>query len=91
MFLVAVLQGVKIADLTKSSQRITSDDMGDTIMTSIEDRLPGGTEAEQVLDRAEERALVRDSTAGFAGKTLSMSFGWKKTSDIPSRLGRKLF
>ncbi|KAF8527908.1 ARM repeat-containing protein [Hysterangium stoloniferum] len=72
MFLVAVLQSVKIADLTQiSSQRIISDDMGDTVMTNVEERLPDGTESDQTLDRAEERALVRDSTAGFADWVVS--------------------
>ena len=74
MFIVAALQNVKIADLTQtgrtSASVVVSDDIGDVAMTDADERLPDGVEGgpEQVLDRTEERALVRDSTAGFAGK-----------------------
>lgn len=76
MFIVAALQNVKIADLTQTGRTyapaVVSDDIGDVAMIDSDVRLPDGVEGgpEQILDRAEERALVRDSTAGFAGKRL---------------------
>jgi proteasome activator subunit 4 len=76
MFIVAALQNVKIADLTQigrsSAPVVASDDIGDVVMADANERLPDGIEGGpyQVLDRAEERALVRDSTAGFAGMLL---------------------
>lgn len=78
MFIVAALQNVKIADLTQTGRTVgpvmASDDIGDVVMTDSKERLPDGFEggADQVLDKAEERALVRDSTAGFAGGFLGL-------------------
>ena len=74
MFIVAALQNVKIADLTQTDRTsapvMVSDDIGDVVMSNVDERLPDGVEGgpERVLERAEERALVRDSTAGFAGE-----------------------
>lgn len=75
MFIIAALQNVKIADLTKTSRAaVQPEEIGDIVTVDPGERLPHGTEGgpEQVLDTAEERALVRDSTAGFAGE----SAGW---------------
>ncbi|KAF8587289.1 ARM repeat-containing protein [Ramaria rubella] len=76
MFIVAALQNVKIADLTQTGRSAThtmpSEDM-DIMVTDSSDRLPDGVEdgSDQALDREEERALVRDSTAGFADWVVS--------------------
>lgn len=73
MFIVAALQNIKIADLTQTERSfapVASDDKGDMVVADVNERLPDGIEGGpyQVLAREEERALVRDSTAGFAGK-----------------------
>lgn len=67
MFLVAALQYVKIGDLTtigRSSGAVAAGEgMGDVIMSDDGERLPAGVDD---LSRDEERALVRESTAGFS-------------------------
>jgi proteasome activator subunit 4 len=93
MFIVAALQNVKIADLTQigriSAPVVVSDDMGDVLMADVNERLPDGVEGgpEQILDKAEERTLVRESTAGFAGEYIRVGI---ICSLIRSRLGCKL-
>ena len=71
MFIVAVVQHIKIADLSQSGFSLSGDEPGDQMMDVDDtDRLPEGTDVGDVprLSRSEERSLVRDSTAGFAGR-----------------------
>jgi len=73
MFITAVVQaGIKIGDLTHHvGLALASDAPGDEMMAVDEEDIPipEGTEpGGPTLSREEERALVRDSTAGFAGK-----------------------
>ncbi|GJJ09464.1 hypothetical protein Clacol_003687 [Clathrus columnatus] len=70
MFLVAVLQNIKIVDLTSVDRDctfVTDDGMNDVFMSGIPDGLPDGVDqsSSRVLNKSEERALVRESTAGF--------------------------
>jgi proteasome activator subunit 4 len=80
MFIVAAIQHVKVGDLTlhSSSLSYASDDDDDMCFdqSHIQDY---GVDA-PTLSREEERSLVRDSTASFAGHTLS-SCGFIITSD----------
>ena len=77
MFITAIVQaGIKIGDLTlHTGLALASDAPGDEMMAVDEEDIPipEGTEpGEHRLSREEERALVRDSTAGFPG-TISIS------------------
>jgi proteasome activator subunit 4 len=71
MFIIAVVQNIKIGDLssTQSGLSFSSDAPGDSMDVDEGLRLPDGTElgAPPALSRAEERTLVCESTAGFAG------------------------
>ena len=71
MFIIAVVQNIKIGDLssTQSGLSFSSDAPGESMDVDEEIRLPDGTEhgAPPTLSKAEERTLVRESTAGFAG------------------------
>ena len=71
MFIIAVVQNIKIGDLssTQSGLPFSSDAPGESMDVDEEIRLPDGTEigAPPTLSKAEERTLVRESTAGFAG------------------------
>lgn len=72
MFITSVVQaGIKIGDLTQhTGLSLASDAPGDEMMATDEEdiTIPEGTEpGGATLSREEERALVRDSTAGFAG------------------------
>lgn len=74
MFIVSVIQHIKIGDLSMhhSGVAFTGDTPGDEMMDiDTDDRLPDGTEPGEspTLSREEERSLVRDSTAGFAGRS----------------------
>lgn len=73
MFITSIVQaGIKIGDLTQhAGLALASDAPGDEMMATDEEdiTIPEGTEPGGVaLSREEERALVRDSTAGFAGR-----------------------
>lgn len=70
MFIAAVVQHIKIGDLSQSGMSFSGDEPEDLMDVDGIDHLPEGTEvgSEPRLSRAEERSLVRDSTAGFAGK-----------------------
>lgn len=71
MFIVSVVQNIKIGDLSQAGMTLAGEGPGDDDMDVDDvDHLPDGTEAGDVvrLSRSEERSLVRDSTAGFAGK-----------------------
>lgn len=69
MFIVAVVQHIKIGDLSQSGMSFSGDEPEEMMDTDEHDHLPEGTEigSQPQLSRAEERSLVRDSTAGFAG------------------------
>jgi proteasome activator subunit 4 len=71
MFIVAVVQNIKIGDLssTQSGLSFSSDAPGESMDVDEGIHLPDGTEpgAYPTLSKAEERVLVRESTAGFAG------------------------
>ena len=72
MFITAIVQaGIKIGDLTNNvGLALASDAPGDEMMVVDEEdiTIPEGTEpGGPALSREEERALVRDSTTGFAG------------------------
>jgi hypothetical protein len=69
MFIVAIVQHVKIGDLSQSGMSFSGDEPEDTMNVDEIDHLPDGTEigSEPRLNKAEERSLVRDSTASFAG------------------------
>ena len=73
MFIAAIVQaGIKIGDLTHHvGLPLASDAPGDEMMAVDEEdiTIPEGTEpGGPTLSREDERALVRDSTAGFAGR-----------------------
>lgn len=71
MFIIAVIQNIKIGDLssTQSGLSFSSDAPGEDMDVDGEVWLPDGTElgCPPTLTKAEERTLVRESTAGFAG------------------------
>ena len=77
MFIIAVVQNIKIGDLssTQSGLSFSSDAPGESMDVDEEIRLPDGTElgAPATLSKAEERTLVRESTAGFAGAFLPVN------------------
>ncbi|KZT23745.1 hypothetical protein NEOLEDRAFT_1135845 [Neolentinus lepideus HHB14362 ss-1] len=76
MFIVATVQHIKIGDLSihQSGLPLTSDTPPEELMDVDGDsRLPDTLEAGgPALDRDEERALVRESTAGFADWVTSL-------------------
>jgi hypothetical protein len=78
MFIVAVVQaGIKIGDLShQAGLPFGSDAPGEEMV--IDDEVigvPEGVEpGSSILNKDEERSLVRDSTAGFAGKLIIMSY-----------------
>jgi proteasome activator subunit 4 len=69
MFIVAIVQHMKIGDLSQSGISFSGDEPEETMVVDEIDHLPEGTEigSEPRLNRAEERSLVRDTTASFAG------------------------
>jgi hypothetical protein len=70
-FIIAVVQNIKIGDLssTQSGLSFSSDAPGESMDVDGVTHLPDGIELDTspTLSRAEERILVRESTAGFAG------------------------
>ncbi|KAE9410730.1 ARM repeat-containing protein [Gymnopus androsaceus JB14] len=68
MFIVSTVQHIKLGDLSiHQSGAPLVDDVGPMDTDDDATRLPAGTEAGMPsLSKSEERALVRDSTAGFA-------------------------
>ena len=69
MFIVAIVQHMKIGDLSQSGMSFSGDEPEETMDVDEIYHLPEGTEigSEPRLNKAEERALVRDATASFAG------------------------
>ncbi|TDL28791.1 hypothetical protein BD410DRAFT_863415 [Rickenella mellea] len=78
LFICAAVQHMKIGDLSIHSQSVGVTGADDAPMDVVEEdtRIPAGVELgagdEPVLDKAEERALVRDSTAAFADWVVSL-------------------
>lgn len=70
MFIVSVVQHIKIGDLSQAGVSLSGDDTGLNVMDVDDEHLPEGTEPGVMprLSRSEERSLVRDSTASFAGE-----------------------
>jgi proteasome activator subunit 4 len=66
MFISAIVQHMKIGDLSQSGMSFSGDEPEETMDV---DHIPEGTEigSEPRLNKEEERSLVRDSTASFAG------------------------
>ncbi len=83
MFIVAAVQHMKLGDLSihQSGVPLTDDIVAMDIDEDDSTQLPAGTEAGMpALSRADERALVRDSTAAFAGKLIAFSISaWSLT------------
>lgn len=77
MFIVSVLQHIKISDLSIQQGGIPLSGGQAEGMMNIggydDSPLPSGTGETPILSREEERALARDSTASFSGECLS----WK--------------
>ncbi|KAH9081608.1 hypothetical protein EDB83DRAFT_2512470 [Lactarius deliciosus] len=75
-FIIAAIQNIKIGDLssTQSGLSFSSDAPGETMDVDEVTHLPDGTElgTSPTLSRAEERILVRESTAGFADWVTSL-------------------
>lgn len=98
VFITAVVQtGIKIGDLTHhAGLALASDAPGDEMMAVDEENItiPEGAEpGGHSLSREEERALVRDSTAGFAGMILQIEFELveRTSSDWVASLFRRVF
>ncbi|KAG6889358.1 hypothetical protein C0995_001423 [Termitomyces sp. Mi166 len=73
MFIVSVVQHIKLGDLTKSSSGISyfSDDTN-AIMDNVFDVRQGADTDMPALSKEEARSLVRDSTASFADWVTSL-------------------
>lgn len=67
MFIIAVVQHIKIGDLSGVPGMSMDGDVGDDGEAEDEPPYPDGTEGFAILSREEERILVRDSSASFAG------------------------
>lgn len=69
MFIVSTVQHIKLGDLSiHQSGAPLVDDAGPMDVDDDPTQLPAGVEAGMpTLSKSEERALVRDNTAGFAG------------------------
>lgn len=70
MFIVAVVQHIKIGDLSLHPGASMGDIPDDALMDVDRTDFPEGTDIGDtpVLSKEDERALVRDNTASFAGK-----------------------
>jgi proteasome activator subunit 4 len=75
MFIVSVVQHIKIGDLSQGGVSLSGDEPGYMDVDDV-DYLPEGTEFGDSprLSKSEERSLVRDSTAGFAGEDLRVYY-----------------
>lgn len=73
MFIVAVVQHIKIGDLSQQGDMShSSDEAGYTTM-DVDDSQEGPQIGDTPrLSRFEEYSLVRDSTAGFAGENIQV-------------------
>lgn len=81
MFIASVVQHIKIGDLSMQQGGIPLSGEPAEDMMEIDggnsERLPDGVELGETptLSREDERALARDSTAGFAGMTVADTDG----------------
>jgi proteasome activator subunit 4 len=101
MFIVSTVQHIKVGDLSmhQSGLPLSEDAPGEGLMNVDSDysRLPDGTDIGDIprLTKDEERTLVRDSTAGFAGECpvfemLTISNESKFTVDWVTSLFRRV-
>lgn len=92
MFIVSVVQHIKIGDLSIQQGGVPLAGTPAEEMMEIdghnEEYLPSGTGETAIASRDEERALARDSTAGFAGKFVSQLCGQIYLHINVSRLAR---
>jgi proteasome activator subunit 4 len=75
MFIVAVVQHIKIEDLSQGGVPLYGDESGYSVSSANEnDHLPEGTELgdNPRLSRSGEYSLVRESTSGFTGENNSV-------------------
>ena len=76
MFISSVVQHIKIADVSMHQVGVdlTSDAPAEDVMDVDGEELPAGVDAPGMptLSREEERALTRESTAGFADWVTSL-------------------
>jgi proteasome activator subunit 4 len=76
-FIIAAVRHVKIGDLSNQPGLSLAGDAPPDAVTVIdsESTVPVGNEMgyASVLSKSEERALVRDSTAGFAGDSFQLT------------------
>ena len=73
MFIVAVVQHIKIGDLSQGGVWLSGDEPGYSASSDDDiDHMPEGSELGDThrLSRSEEYSLVRDSTSGFAGENV---------------------
>ncbi|CAA7258771.1 unnamed protein product [Cyclocybe aegerita] len=92
MFIVSVVQHIKIGDLSQSGMSFSGDEPDDSMDVDDVDHLPEGTDVGDVprLSRAEERSLVRDSTASFADWVVSLFRRvFSLYENLPEEGGRK--
>ena len=73
MFITVVVRKIKIGDLSATASQVSFDD-GMEVDEHV-DHIPDGSDANVPanLSREDERSLIRDSTASFAGKPGSMT------------------
>lgn len=76
MFIVSITQHIKLGDLSMHHGAPLADDVPSEELMDVDDRnhLPDGTENPAILSKEEERALTRESTAGFAGEFQGLRF-----------------
>lgn len=66
-FIISVVQHLKIGDLTKEQSRLSHSSDDEDAMECEQEYSQSVDADVPVLSREDERSLVRDSTAGFAG------------------------
>ena len=75
MFIVSVLQHIKISDLSIQQGGVPLSSAPAEEMMEIDgyngSPLPSGTGETPILSKNEERALARDSTANFSGECVT--------------------
>jgi hypothetical protein len=88
MFIVAVVQHIKIGDLSQGGVFLSGDEPGYSTSSADDiDHLPGGIEVGDTrLSKSDEYSLVRESTSGFAGENVQL--GTCKLNEVPFRLAR---
>lgn len=69
MFIVSVVQHIKIADLSNLPSNMSSNDSSGNESMDLDEATPDAGDV-LILSRDDERSLARDATAGFAGMLL---------------------